>query len=216
MSDHKIIKVNRYSKSLKRNVRYVRKRSFKNFNPVEFCRTVKQLSWWDIFISDDAEQAASLLTKKLTNILDKMAPVKTFQVRSNYAPWLSDSTKVLIKKRNESQKLAADTKNPDDWRQYKNLRNTARAKMRNEKKLWEEAKLDNAQHSPSTLWRNIKGWLNWNNSGPPSQLFHLGRIVNAPASIASTMNSFFIDKVTLLRNQIPVNNTALWPSSGRQ
>ena len=57
------------------------------------------------------------------------------------------------------------------------------------------------------FWRNIKGWLNWNNSGPPSQLFHLGRIVNAPASIASTMNSFFIDKVTLLRNQIPVNNT---------
>ena len=36
MSDHKIIKVNRYSKSIKENPRYVRKRTFKNFDKEDF------------------------------------------------------------------------------------------------------------------------------------------------------------------------------------
>ena len=35
-SDHKLIRVIRYAKSIKRNVRYVSKRSFKNFDSSEF------------------------------------------------------------------------------------------------------------------------------------------------------------------------------------
>ena len=91
---------------------------------------------------EDVEQAADLLTNKLTYNLEKLAPVKTFQVRKKYAPWLSDSTKLIIKEKNQAQKLAAETRNLEDWHQYKNLRNTARNKMKQEKKLWEEAKLN--------------------------------------------------------------------------
>ena len=35
-SDHKLIKVTRFAKSMKKSVRYVRKRTFKNFNEAEF------------------------------------------------------------------------------------------------------------------------------------------------------------------------------------
>ena len=63
---------------------------------------------------EDAEQAACLLTNKLTLILDKLAPVKTFQVRNKYAPWLPDSTKLIIKEKNQAQKLAAETRNLED------------------------------------------------------------------------------------------------------
>ena len=206
-SDHKLIKVTRYAKSLKRNVRYVRKRSFKNFSDEDFQAAVKQLSWWDIFICEDADQAAQLLTHKLTVILDTMAPIKTIQVRSKYAPWLSNDTKELLKERNSAQATAAQTKDMDDWRLYKSLRNTATARMRQEKKAWEKMKLDSTKHNPSTLWKNVKTWLNWNNSGPPSQLFDNGRLVNSPAGLAGTMNSFFIDKVNRLRNGIPASNS---------
>ena len=207
LSDHKLIKVTRYSKSLQRNVRYVRKRSFKNFNPKEFCQAVQDLSWWEVYMSDDPNQAASLLTDKLTAILDRLAPVKTFQVRNNYAPWLSKESKKLIEERNNAQKLAAETKKPDDWNKYKNLRNTVKNKLRIEKRKWEEFKLNSTEHNPSTIWKNVKGWLNWKNTGPPSQLFHQGKIINSPAQLASTMNNFFLDKVKLLRGEIPDNNT---------
>ena len=38
---------------------------------------------------EDPSKAADILTSKLTAILDQMAPIKTIQVRANYAPWLS-------------------------------------------------------------------------------------------------------------------------------
>lgn len=72
----------RFSKSLKRSARFVRKRSFKNFDAENFKWAVKQLSWWDLYMCQDVDQAAMILTTKLNNILDSMAPVKTVQVHT--------------------------------------------------------------------------------------------------------------------------------------
>ena len=188
---------------MKRNVRYVRKRTFKKFKSEEFIEAVKQISWWELYCSQDPEEAATLLTNKLTIILDTMAPLKTIQVRNKYAPWLSQDTKQLMKERNKAQETAAKTRDIDDWRLYKSLRNRTTMRMRQERKLWEQLKLDSTKHSPSSLWKNVKMWLNWNNSGPPSQLFHQGMLINSPAGLAGTMNSFFTNKVRTLREGIP-------------
>ena len=81
--------------------------------------------------------------------------------------------------------------------------------MRQDKRAWERLKLNSTKNDPSTLWKNVKTWLNWNNSGPPLRLFHNARLVNSPAGIAGTINSFFLGKVTGLRNKtnrkVPLN-----------
>ena len=202
-SDHKLIKVTRYAKTLQRSIRYVRKRVFKNFVDKDFQQAVKNLSWCNLYSCGDPERAVNILTGKLTTILDQMAPVRTIQVRSKYAPWLSDNTKQLLKRRNEAQKVASQTKHLDDYRQYKALRNQATSIMRQEKREWEKQKLNSNKQDPSRLWKNVKTWLNWNNSGPPTKLFHNGRLVSSPAGIAGAMNSFFLDKVAGLRKRIP-------------
>jgi hypothetical protein len=112
-----------------------------------------------------------------------------------------------MEERNAAQKKAADTRDADDWRHYKSLRNSATSRMKVEKRTWEREKLDNAEHDSGSLWKNVKSWLNWNNSGPPSQLFHNGEFINTPAGLAGTMNSFFIDKVAMLRDRIPQVNS---------
>ena len=192
---------------MKRNVRYVRKRTYKNFSEEDFCAAVKELSWWDVYTCDNANQAAKLLTTKLSTILDTMAPIRTIQVRNKYAPWLSENTKELLNQRNAAQLTASQTKDQDDWRFYKSLRNTATARMKQERKTWEQMKLDSTKHNPSTLWKNVKAWLNWSNSGPPTQLFSGGSLVNSPAGLAGTMNAFFINKVKNLRENIPAAAT---------
>ena len=83
-----------------------------------------------------------------------------------------EETKMLIKKRKEAQIIAAESKSQDDWREFKNLRNTTTARIRKEKKIWEKSKLDHMKEDSSSIWKTVKGWLNWNNSGPPTQLFH--------------------------------------------
>ena len=113
-SDHMLVFATRYSRSVKASPRYVRKRSFKYFNPVEFVNAVQQLSWLDLYLRNDADTAVELLTSKLTFILDTLAPMKTFQIRTKYAPWLSTCTVNLMKERDRQQKLAAETNCRED------------------------------------------------------------------------------------------------------
>jgi hypothetical protein len=166
-SDHTLLRVTRFTKSMKNSARYVRKRSFKNFSEADFCEAVRKISWFELYMCQDPSQAASLLTKKLSDILDLMAPIKTFQIRAKYAPWMSISTKQLLNTRNIAQETAAKSKLPEDWLAYKNLRNTATTKMRQEKKLWEEHKLNDTKHDPSTLWNSVKSWLAGETLGLP-------------------------------------------------
>ena len=49
-SDHRLLKITRFSKSLKRSAGYVRKICFKEFNPEEFIKAVRELSWFDLYM----------------------------------------------------------------------------------------------------------------------------------------------------------------------
>ena len=206
-SDHKLIKVTRYCKSLKSNIRYVRKRVYKNFCAAKFCEEVRQISWYDVYMCDNPSQAAELLTNKLSYILDKMSPIRTIQVRKKYVPWLSLATKELMKERDAAQTKAATSRCQDDWRAFKNLRNITTARIRAEKKAWEQSKLDISQLDPRSIWSSVKSWLSWGNAGPPTKLFVNGEMLTSPARLATAMNSFFLTKVRQLRQRVPAPST---------
>ena len=63
-----------------------------------------------------------------------MAPIRVFQIRTNYAPWLSCTTKELMKKRDLAQKKAGETNSADDWNEFKGLRNRINNILKTEKK----------------------------------------------------------------------------------
>ena len=206
-SDHKLLKVTRFAKSVKRSSRYVRKRCYKDFDETEFRKKVSELSWFELYLCDDVEKAVHLLTSNINRVLDQFAPVRTVQMRSRYAPWLSSETKAIMKERDAAQVQASYSNHPDDWRLFRNLRNTVTKRMRNEKASWERQRLDHAENTSTNLWRNIKGWLNWKSSGPPTQLFAEGSLITSPKGLATTMNRYFISKVNRLRQGIPDNNS---------
>ena len=159
-SDHMLIKVTRFAKSIKKNARYVRKRCYKEFDESIFREQVANISWYELYSCEDLDQAVQILTCNLTRILDELAPVKTVQIRTRYAPWLSSDTKAVMKERDAAQVHASETQHQDDWRLYKNLRNSVTTRMRQEKASWHKQRLDHAENSSTNLWKNIKGWLN--------------------------------------------------------
>ena len=75
-SDHKLILVTRFSRSFKESIRYCKKRSYKIFDEQKFLEEVEKISWWEVYATQDVDEAVDIFTNKLTNILDKMAPVK--------------------------------------------------------------------------------------------------------------------------------------------
>ena len=48
------------------------------------------------------------------------------------------------------------------------------------------------------------GWLNWCSSASPTKLYHGGQIITSPAWLAEIMNNFFVDKVTTIRQGLPI------------
>ena len=95
VSDHKLLKVQRFTKGFRPLPRFVRKRTFKEFNEEIFKDNIKSCGLEEVYLCTDANSAAEVLSKKLTMVLDMMAPIKKFQTRTNYAPWISKETKEL-------------------------------------------------------------------------------------------------------------------------
>ena len=202
-SDHRVLYTVRYTKSMKKSTRYVKKRCFKNFDEEGFKQEVKQLKWFDVYSTTDVNEAVQLMTAKLTSVLDRYAPVQTIQVRTKYAPWISLEVKAKMAERDRAQQVAAATQNQDDWRRYKNLRNNVTSLVKGAKKAWETQQLDSLSNNATDLWRNVKGWMGWKKTGPPTQLFSGGKVVNSPIELATEMNNFFTSKVKKLIQKLP-------------
>ena len=79
------------------------------------------MPWWNIYLSDDVDEASNLLTKNIAEVIDKHAPMKAFQVRKNFAPWLTSATKEKMKERDSAMLKANSNKDPEDKRFYRNV-----------------------------------------------------------------------------------------------
>ena len=204
-SDHRLIFVNKHAKNIKQSIRYVKKRSYKDFNEQDFMAAVKNIRWYEVYSCQDVDLAVDIFTTRLTDILDKMAPVKKFQVRTKYAAWVSDSTKDKIKVRDAAQLTAATTQLKEDWDRYKRLRNDLSVIKRKEKLAWHQHKLEACEESSDygKLWKNILGWLNWSTTSSPTKLSHNGMLETSPSRMAELQNQYYINKVRTIRQNMP-------------
>ena len=207
-SDHRLIMVTRHAKNIRQNIKYCSTRSYKNFDEAEFLAEVDKISWWEVYSCDDVDLAVDIFTKKLTDILDKMAPVKKFQIKSKYAAWVNDTTKNKMKVRNLAQQKASLTGTAEDWSYYKQLRNEVTSLLREDKLNWQKNKLTSCEEACETgkIWKNILGWLNWSSSSSPTKLLKDGKLETSPRKIADIQNRYYIDKVHTIRSSMQGHN----------
>ena len=195
MSDHKIVTVRKFSEDLKRTERYTTKISFKIFQPDPFQAAIRAMLELEACLATTCPtNAATILKSGITKILDIMAPVRTLQNRRNYVPFLSVETEALQSAARTAQEKAAGSGRPEDWREYRALRNQKNRSVKHDEVEWQKRKLS-IQNNPSDMWKTAKSMLGWCSGGPPTQLYHLGVYVSSPSGLATTMNTFFLEKV---------------------
>ena len=202
-SDHRLIFGIRYCKSLISRPRIVKKRCYKDFNTAVFLERVKSISWLNLYMAEDVEAVTDFFTQTMTKILDELAPIKTYQVRKKYAPWLSPNLRKEIKDRDEAQKIAQESGKKEDWNKFKKLRNTVSNKLRGEKIRWQKGRLEEYSSDSRSVWKHVRSWLGWTSGGPPSMLLENGEAKTKPSDISRIMNSFFVTKVQNLRANLP-------------
>ena len=132
-----------------------------------------------------------------------MAPLKTIQVRTKYAPWLSKTTLGLIRERNIQQKKASEMNDQGEWKKFKDIRNKINNRMKHEEKCWKKSKLEECGDNSSKVWRNVKGILQWRSAGSPNQLFYKGKLLSKPQELAEAQNNYFLEKIKEIRNNLP-------------
>ena len=162
---------------------------------------------YEIYICQDAEKAAELLTVKLNTILDEMAPVRKIQIRSKYAAWVTAECREDMDKRDAAQKKAIVSGLNGDWENYRKIRNKVTRRVRQEKTEWQKKKLVKCEGDSAKMWGNILGWLNWSSSSSPSKLYSGATIETSPGKLANIMNQYYIQKVSDIRAALPVSNT---------
>ena len=203
-SDHCIILATRYAKNIRKKIRYCKKRSYKNFDEQVFLEQISNISWWDVYDCDDTDKAVDIFTKKLSDILDKMAPVKKFQLRAKYAAWARKETKSKILDRDTAKQIATENGVEEDWDRYKRLRNEVTHRLKEDKISWQEKKLLSCQESKDTgkLWKSVLGWLNWSSTSSPTKLLHQGNLETSPGKLADIQNNYYIEKVRTIRRNM--------------
>ena len=209
-SDHALVSVVRYSRCVKSSQQYVTKRSYKNFNNERFLDEVGLIHWWDVYKCTTVDEAVRLFTERVCGILDRndMAPVKTFQQRRQYAPWLSAETKSLMEERDKAMKRARVTKTPEDIEKASMIRKRCTRILRTEKHRYLKGKLDKCENEKdvSGIWKNVRSFLGWGNSGgSPTELTdpHTGQQTNSPKIMTNIQNQYYADKVRKIREKLP-------------
>ena len=59
-SDHKLSIATRLPKSIRENIRYCKKRSYKNFDEEKFLKEVENISWWEVYTCEDVDVAVDV------------------------------------------------------------------------------------------------------------------------------------------------------------
>ena len=119
-----------------------------------------------------------------------MAPVRKIQVQHNYVPWFTEDIETEVNKRDDAQRKAEESGNPDHWKEWRKIRNSVTKKVRKAKKLWRKEKLIKCNGDPNKLWKHVKNWLNWSTTGSPTQLYDVNSVSTSPNRNANIMNSY--------------------------
>ena len=208
-SDHDAIAYTRYAKEPKPPSRTIRKRSYKNFKKGDYLEDLAKLDFRDIYSSNDVDEAAAMLTAKLVSVLDLHAPWVIYQQRKHFVPWITPETIRLMEERDNFKKEAkglalleganVSADQLELWDKYKKLRNKINNRIKQEEVLYKRDKVKQCQECPSKTWGLAKKYMNWESTGPPTQLEVEDdkkiSLISKAADLAKVMNQFFINKV---------------------
>ena len=156
-------------------------------------------------ISDDIDDAAEVFDKKFRNILDKHAPIKIFQMRRNYNPYLSEETKHLIEER---KVLKEEMTRQGDIALAKEVKQKSKEidkAIQNDEQEYFKAGLGD-RVDVSTALKTANEILGNNKNLAPTAIKEVGKdgqteTVTNPLKLATMFNEFFRKKVELLRNK---------------
>ena len=200
-SDHLAVTTTKLARNVAVRPAVIKKRSYKYFVRDDFLREVKYTDFSEVLNEEDVDRAAKLFSKVVGSVLDNHAPVKVFQTRKNYAPWLSDAMKEDIKERNKVKLESTTSDNPEVLKKYKTLRNSIKARLSAEKMNYYSGKFKDKDITIKEVWSTAYEILDQDKDLSPKQIFDGEKMISTPQKLADAFNTIFLNNVKQLRSR---------------
>ena len=160
ISDHFIVHCTLNLKSPKPQPVSITTRSYKNFNPEDFCDDVSKVPWDTVRLFDHVDDQVSSFNKLFLEILDQHAPWKTFKAKYRKSRVMSPEIKELVLQRNNQLKIARQTLHQSDWEEYRILRRKVKATIRETEIVFVRNEISSNKENKSSKWKTVRGCLN--------------------------------------------------------
>ena len=208
-SDHFILMVVKNSSNKIQNPEPIVKRSFKNYTRERMCAALNPAMLDSLLDSADPELVANVLIGHISEAIDLVAPMRKFQPRVNFAPYLTKDTKEKMKQRDILRWKAKESGNPDDEREFKRCKNITLRQQRKDKISWAKDLVGDDLINGKKVWGAVERICKTKKSSSIDKLIIDGRVVQDKQTMASGINQFFVDKVAKLVAEIPISPEVL-------
>ena len=184
----------------------IKKRSMKDFTKTCWIDCLRNRDWSLVSNSSEVNEKAKEFTKLVNLALDECAPYRSYKVRENFKPGLTEAAKKLIRERDITRKKipdAQDHEKPALKARYKQLRNKAISQIRKDSILMNGAKISEAKNEGET-WRIVNDIVKPKSSiiiiitGPDGD-------ISDEQEVADAFNTFFVKKIEDLKAKIDPN-----------
>ena len=141
---------------------------------------------------------------KFLNVVDTHALLRTKRVRSKRSPWITSELKKRMHERDIMKLKAIRSKNPQDWGEFKRLRNKVNSDIRIVKESHYKQSFTENKNDSRRTWQTINE-LTSPKSNTPSikELLVNGVSINKSTGLANVFNEYFSTVGPKLANQIP-------------
>ena len=152
--------------------------------------------------SIDPNYVAQNITTMIQIILDKIAPKKKIVSKTNHAPYLTSTTKDLMKERDLAKQKANNTQDNNNRIIYKKLRNKVVKQVKHDKQQWLQKTTQNPNTNAKQLWKAVAKITGKNNNNSITELVINDKSITKSEDIATHLNNFFITQIITIKNNL--------------
>ena len=139
--------------------------------------------------------------------IDKQVKAKRIQIKKDFPNFASEETRKVMQERDDALKKSKTTRNNDDVRNFKILRNRAHKMLKVDKIIQIKNKFEDAKNNPRLQWKTTKEEAGWAKNLSPDSINKDGKTIRNPKGIADAINLAQITRNLKLHREVPKTNT---------
>ena len=155
ISDHQLIYITHRHITKEKTKLQFTGRSYYKYDKSRLLQALQNYNWVNFFNLRSASDAWEYFYNAVSDTLDTMCPVKTYNISKKKEPWITNELLTTFKDKDYFLKRAKATNDQDYWNTARYLRNRAKILSKNAKKDYFHTQLNRNKGNSKKFWKTV-------------------------------------------------------------